>query len=108
MTKDRRRWLPMPHTGKATQLSRTEWEEYRRRRKQQLRVDRAYDGWWRRPSADTAERVWKVVESSLRAARIRLDDFLPGRNIRPLLKPEDVDDIHRLTKQPSSSFSTSS
>src|SRR5262249_29873014 len=90
----------MPHRSRATQITRDEWDDYRRRREKHLRLYPNYDTWWRRPSRETAAGVWNLLEPSLEAAGISLDDFLPGRNIRPILLRDNlVDDLRWLTKQ---------
>jgi hypothetical protein len=55
--------LPMPVLK--GQVSDTERAEYRGRQRLHLERHPDYDGWWKRPSASTAEGVWQLLKDAL-------------------------------------------
>jgi hypothetical protein len=59
------RGLPMPlDEGTTAKLSRQEWIEYRERRAWHLQRFPEYDAGWARPSVETAEAVWRLLETT--------------------------------------------
>src|SRR5262249_14447628 len=53
--------LPMPVASDAASLSLAEWREYRRRRARQLESHPDYNVGWQRPTATTADAVWRLL-----------------------------------------------
>jgi hypothetical protein len=82
--------LPMPY-GEETEarLSLEEWTEYRERRARHLERVPAYDLGWRRPTLETAEAVWSLLEPTLR--------LQPEALFIPFPKPAHLGDEERLT-----------
>lgn len=70
----------MPYAG-ARRIGEKEWLAYRERRALHLADHPEYDAGWRRPTRQTAQRVWDLVAAHMRpkgrsVAGLRIGDFL--------------------------------
>lgn len=85
--------LPMEYTG-ARRLGRREWDRYRYCQARHRDQFPDYDRGWRRPTVETAERIWALLVPA--DLDIKISDLLPDYE---WLRPNEVDDLGRQAMQ---------
>jgi len=73
-------WLPMPYGRETKRLPFREWTEYRLRQARQREKVAGYDAGWKRPTAPTAEFIWKLLAPVLGLRNV--EKFIPPDVLR--------------------------